>query len=932
MNLEHPYIFDHRLANCDKCELRDRRDKTMCLSQRPTRWNGLMVVGEGPGLTESREKVPFLGPQGRLLDALLGMSGLERAETYIANATLCYPPQHAKNLDEDFPHVVPSCQPRLLEEIAHYEPRVILALGRTALLSLTGKHIQKTKREKVECQTCLGSLTLAWYACSACTTRIPYPASGKKLPCSGCGFIHEEDVSARLAKTKMKCPECGGRKTKITEYELFQTEHRIDHVAGAVFDGADLGLPMVRYVIPSYHPSRILKKADTKTQRNNSGQFLFSPALEHFRKAKRLLTTERQWNFDYRTIPSDDAEGFRSWWAEMSAQKPNFFVVDIETDNKEPQAVSDIRCVGINAVWLSDPSHSRSHPVVLWTSGLDAQAPLVRVLAEFLAGQDHKAGQNAILYDTQVLWLHWGIECHNFTEDTLYAHNSVAPDEAHDLQHIALTYTDSPAWKPPKNKNGHQVWESDEELRLYNARDVYNTGLSLAALTTEMLAEDARSVYQLDIAKAHVARGMDRAGLPVDPQAYEQLRQRTEVARAEVAQRLQELTWPGFNPNSHAHLTEMLYKPGGICSFPVKVFTDKGAPSAAKEALFPHRAHPAVATLLEFRKWDRILGTYLGRVDEEGNLETGIAVDSDWRIRCRWNPIGARTGRWSSSPNLMNWPEEIRTIVSTKNVPGRVLFGADMPQAELRVIAALSGDETMIEKCMMADESRKFHPDYDPHSYVASVAFPNYSDIPEWETKTLPDGSTKKFSRRKGLRDAVKAVVYGLNYGAGAAKVLETIMTDERYDGPPLSLEMVERIIDAYFRAFPKIRDYKEKTIEAATRTGYVRDALIRRRRVYPMREVSPTEAANYAIQATVASMMDMSLVELSSQLPSVDPSAFLIAQLHDAIYGECDQTRASATCDLLGASMSQRIRLVPGAPFMDFPVTAKYGQDWASL
>ncbi len=946
--LEHPYVFDHRIANCEQCELRDKRVETMCLSQRPTNWNGLMVVGEGPGVNESRLKSPFIGQSGNILNALLKQAGLERSETYITNATLCNPPQHDKNLDEDFPRLVPSCRPRLLEEIAHYEPRVIIALGRAALLSLTGKEIEKVKREKIECATCAGQLTLPWYACTHCKTRIPYLGQAKPLSaCPQCsmpqgGMVNHAEAEKALAKKKMKCPGCDGRKTREVVHNLYVTEHRIDHVAGAVFDGVELGLPMVKYVIPSYHPSRILRKAETKAQRSNSGQFLFSPALEHFKKARRLLEHERAWNFGHRVIAQGPEQAFelKRWldarivYAPEGFYTADYFTVDLETDNAEPVAVTDIRCVGIAPVYVSNPQGEACQPIVVDTEGLPRDHPTVRLLCDFFVNpRVRKAGQNAILYDTQVLWLHWGIECQSFTEDTLYAHFSVAPDENHDLQHIATTFTDTPAWKPPKNKNGHQVWESKDELHLYNARDVWNTSLSLESLRREMAVEKSEFVYRLDIMKAHVARGMDRVGMPVDPEPYEKLRVEAQEKAVVGLEKLKELTKnPEFNPNAPAQLAKVLFTPGGLCGFVPKLLTDAGAPSTKAEALFPFRDHPFVKELLTYRKWSKILGTYFGRVNDEGELETGIAVDADWRIRCRWNPIGARTGRWSSSPNLMNWPEELRAVIGTTKLHRRIIVGADMPQAELRVIAALSGDDKLIELCVNSDEDRKYDPNYCPHSYVCTIAFKNYLDTPEWAEKVLPDGRVKRYSPRAGMRNAEKAVIYGLNYGAGAAKVLETIMTDERYDGPPLSLDTVERIIQAIYTAFPKVRNYREKVIEAASQTGYVRDALINRRRVYPLLQVSPTEASNYAIQATVASMIDMSMIELAHALPSVDPSAFIMAQVHDAIYSEADEDRATAVENLTSEAMSQTIRLVPGAPEMPFPVRAKSHKVWAAL
>lgn len=926
-----------------------------------------MVVGESPDTNEARLNTPFLGRSGRILDALLAQAGLKREETFITHAVMCNPPRHDKSIDEDFPHAVPSCRPRLLEEIAHYEPRVIVALGRAALLSMTGREIDRVKQEKKPtCTTCAGACRLAWYKCEAsvegglCKTRVPFRADAPLFNCPVCsaiggGVANHPEAESKLAKTKMMCPECEGKKTVKVNRKIFESEHKINFVAGAVFDGLELGLPMVQYVIPSYHPTRIMQKAETKAQRSSAGQFLFSPALEHFKKARRLLSTDRAWPFGHRVFQQgpDQAIELKRWMDARIVYSPegfytaDYFTIDLETDAKEPFEVTDIRCVGIAPMYVSNPMGEACQPIVVDTEGLPKDHPTVLVLRNFFVNpRVRKAGQNAILYDSQTLWAFWGFECQGFEEDTLYAHSSVAPDENHDLQHIALTYTDSPAWKPPKNKNGHQVWESKEQLHLYNARDVWNTSLSLeTGLRREMAVEQSAFVYKLNILKAHVARGMDRVGMPVDPEKYLALRDEAVKQKPIWLNKLRDtVKRPDFNPNAPAQLASVLYGPGSLCGFVPTSFTKTGAPSTKAEALFQFRKHPFVADLLEFRKWRGMVSNFFGNPPEEITYnedgeeedwvqEKGIIVSDDWRIRFRWNPIGARTGRWSGSPNPQNWPEEMRAIISTEKLYRRMITGADMPQAELRVIAALSGDDKLIELCINADEDRKFDPKYDPHSYVASIAFPNYLELPEWAEKTdQATGKTKRYSPRKGLRDAVKAVIYGLNYGAGAAKVLETISTDPRYDGPPLSLDMVERIIAAIYAAFPKVRRYREKVIEASQSTGYVRDALINIRRVYPLLDVPATEGSNYAIQATVASMMDMSIIEFVHALPSVDPSAFLMSQVHDALYAEDDEDKAPMVEHLMSESMSQMIRLTPNAPMMPFVVKAKSHKIWAAL
>jgi DNA polymerase I-like protein with 3'-5' exonuclease and polymerase domains len=115
--------------------------------------------------------------------------------------------------------------------------------------------------------------------------------------------------------------------------------------------------------------------------------------------------------------------------------------------------------------------------------------------------------------------------------------------------------------------------------------------------------------------------------------------------------------------------------------------------------------------------------------------------------------------------------------------------------------------------------------------------------------------------------------------------------------------------------------------------TGRIWDALIKRRREFPLGPkynlVPITEAYNFAIQATCASMINMAMWEFRQALPAIDPTARLLAQVHDAIYVECDEDKAEAVGRLLEQCMSQELQLVPGAPYMPFPATAKIAKDW---
>jgi len=936
--LQDEYVFDDRLADCHTCELQKRRAQTMCLAQRPAEFNGLMIVGEGPGSNEARLKTPFVGTSGQLLDRLLQLAGIERKHTWITNATLCFPDlgeryskpkqkgKKAGRFTDDFPNAVPSCSPRLHTEIEIARPRVILALGDAALTALTGGWVDVETKELVVCETCAGTLHLPWWKCGVCKAAnllAPFTAKDATvygIPCHQCQWIPSETAGVKVFKTKKKCPSCDGKKYAKKVVPQWLCDHRISFVAGGVFRAQQLGYPEgVEYIIPTYHPSFLLRKAETKGDRAMGGQFLASAALEHIKKAARLLTEEPRWSLKYRVVRTVDE--LRQYLREKPAHA-RFTTVDIETDAKEEFDVTRIKCVGL---------HHEHHEeaAVIVTEDVDVEPrralhrnhPLVAELCAWLVdAEQEKTLQNGA-YDTQVFWAMWGIEVAGWTRDTLLAHNTVAPDEPHDLSHIAFTYSDVPPWKPPKKKGGIDSFQTDDELYHYNATDCVATTVSMQFLEREMAKERTEFVHQLDITKTVIARGMDRAGLPVDLDRWN-LR-RNEVAEKEAialnAMRAI-IDKPDFNPNSHPQLSWALFDPSGPLKLIPGTFTETGAPGTDASALAKHHEHEFVQHLLRYREFGKLHGTYFGRIDPStGQQTSGIIIQADRRLYCTWNPRGARTGRWSSSPNFQNWPMDMRDVVFVPT--GRKLIGADLSQAELRVIAALSGDEAMIAKCMNAREDAKLDPQWDPHSYVASFAFPNYVQLFAQGEKAVC----------KALREVAKTVIYAMNYGAGAETIWRGIY-DKGYSGPPISVEMVRRVMEAYFRAFPRVREYVERTLGEALRSGYVRDALIGRLRVFPLGDVDSTIAKNFGIQATVASMMDMSLVELATNLPHVDPTAMILAQVHDAVYLEVDEDRADDCAKLLSDAMSQSLQLVEGAPFMDFPATAKIGDRWSEV
>lgn len=289
----------------------------------------------------------------------------------------------------------------------------------------------------------------------------------------------------------------------------------------------------------------------------------------------------------------------------------------------------------------------------------------------------------------------------------------------------------------------------------------------------------------------------------------------------------------------------------------------------------------------------------------------------------------------SITGQCQNWPKWMRTAFVAPQ--GRKLVGADQAQLEMRIVASLAGDANLIHRCITADEDDKLNPDCDPHSYVASLVFGDaFTKLDRFDPahyKPKPGEPKCKCQkcRRSVLRDIVKRVVYGLNYGAGAQTVLAAIYS-AGYDGPPLDVAFIERVVVIYFKAFPGIPTWREKTLKTALTAREVRSPLLGRHRLFPLGDAEPSVIYNYPIQAGGADVMAKGLTALHVELPKVDPSALFIAQIHDAIYVECDETKAEAVARCIERCMSFDLAFVDGAPPMKYVATATIGTNLAEV
>jgi DNA polymerase-1 len=305
-------------------------------------------------------------------------------------------------------------------------------------------------------------------------------------------------------------------------------------------------------------------------------------------------------------------------------------------------------------------------------------------------------------------------------------------------------------------------------------------------------------------------------------------------------------------------------------------------------------AHDLPRLILEWRALAKLKGTYIDALPQLIHPETG-------RVHTSFNQAVAATGRLSSSdPNLQNIPirteigREIRRAFIAE--PGCQLISADYSQIELRVLAHLSEDETLIAAFARGD---------DIHDRTAMKVFGEHSGLSPHE-----------------LRRRAKIINYALLYGKTAFTLAKDI-------GVPQ--EAAQEFIDAYFAGFPRVRGFIEKTLADARQTGMVKTLFGRRRPVpeltsknFQIRSAAERVAVNLPIQGTAADILKRAMIDVHAALARSHPKARMILTVHDELLFEAPVNQTDDVAAVVRDSMSHAVALrVP------LDVDVGVGENW---
>ncbi len=410
----------------------------------------------------------------------------------------------------------------------------------------------------------------------------------------------------------------------------------------------------------------------------------------------------------------------------------------------------------------------------------------------------------------------------------------------------------------------------------------------------ELAEKDMLELFEtIEIPLEYTLAVMEENGIAVDQKRIQELHEAFSKEAGVLEKKVHTLSGEVFNVNSPKQLGVVLFEKLGL---PVikKVKTGYSTNAEVLEAL--QDKHPVIEYILQYRTIKKLISTYLEGMAELIDKETG-------RIHTSFNQFVTATGRLSSSePNLQNIPvrtelgKEIRSVF----VPGagyEYLVSADYSQIELRLMAHLSQDESMIDA---------FNKGQDIHRRTAAEVF----GLP------LEEVTAEQ-------RSHAKAVNFGIIYGISDYGLAKNIK---------VTREQAKNYIDSYFERYPKIKEYMDGLIQEARET-MVTTTMFGRQRILPdigsknfqRRSFAERTAINTPIQGSAADIIKIAMNHVEKELEARGLASRLLLQVHDELVLEVPQAELEEVTALLKEKMERVIRLS-----IPLQVDINIGKNWA--
>ena len=511
-----------------------------------------------------------------------------------------------------------------------------------------------------------------------------------------------------------------------------------------------------------------------------------------------------------------------------------------------------------------------------------------------------KIGQN-VKYDLKVL-SKYGIQIKGKLFDTMIAHYLINPDMRHNMDVLSETYL---KYSPKSietligKKGKGQLSMRDvalEEIKEYAAEDADIT-LQLKEVFSPILdkAETKKLFEEIEIPLIPVLAAMEMEGINLDEDFLKKMSVTMQKDINEFEQKIYETAGEKFNLASPKQLGDILFDKMKIGGTKQKK-TKTGQYATGEEVLsYLANDNPIVKDILEWRQMVKLQSTYIEALPNQVDKKTQ-------RVHTDYMQTVAATGRLSSNnPNLQNIP--IRTergrlirkafIARDENY---TLLSADYSQIELRIIAAVSGEENMI---------KAFQNNEDIHRSTAAKVF----------NVALEDVT-------KEQRSNAKTVNFGIIYGVSAFGLSNQTS---------LSRKESADLIEAYYKTYPKLKSYMSEQVDFARENGYVQTVLGRRRYLKDInsanavvRSGAERNAVNAPIQGSAADIIKIAMINIYKKLNSENWKSKMLLQVHDELVFDVHNSELEKIQPMIKHEMENAFLMA-----VPLEVELGFGKDW---
>jgi len=510
-----------------------------------------------------------------------------------------------------------------------------------------------------------------------------------------------------------------------------------------------------------------------------------------------------------------------------------------------------------------------------------------------------KVGQN-LKYDVKVMQ-NYGVEVKGKLFDTMLAHYLINPDMRHNMDVLSETYlnytpvsiTELIGKKGKNQLSMRQVaLEKQTEYAVEDADITFQLAHHFRPELTE--AKTDKLFQEIEVPLLRVLADMEREGVNLDQGFLNDLSVELDKDIKALESKIYDQAGEQFNIASPKQLGDVLFGKMNLVEKPKK--TKTGQFSTSEEVLsYLAKDHKIIQSVLDYRGLTKLKSTYVDALPNEVQEHSG-------RVHTDYMQTVAATGRLSSNnPNLQNIPirtergRQVRKAFIPRN-QDYVLLAADYSQIELRIIAALSEEDTMISA---------FKNGEDIHASTAAKVF------------NVPIGEVTREQRSNA-----KTVNFGIIYGVSAFGLSN--QTD-------LSRTEAKELIETYYKTYPKLRNYMSEQVDFARDHGYVQTVLGRRRYLKDInagnqvvRGAAERNAVNAPIQGSAADIIKIAMINIHKKLTEGSYKTKMLLQVHDELVFDCYKPELDEMKGLIKSEMESAYKMT-----VPLDVEVGIGENW---